>query len=152
MKTRRFRSVACLLGCLGSAAIVGHAAVLPSQEVLNTYPYQPDLVAVPAPTPAVATTSPIVDPAFRADEPPERSFKDMELAMARQRDQRKESLWVWELRWNTELRVIGRPSFHEVDIPWSPMTSPTDITFSPSSTGSVSNRLQTNVPLATITW
>lgn len=152
MQTHHLRSLALLLGGLG-CAVIGRGADSPSQEVLASYPYQPNLVALPAVPNAVAPLdAPIVMPTFHAVEPADRSFRDLELAMARARARQAHALFVWELRWNTELQAVVRPTFQEIDIPWSPMTSPSDIAFSPSSIGSVSNKLQARVPLASLSW
>jgi hypothetical protein len=149
MKSPTLRRLALVLGCLSGAVAVSRGDVTPTQEVLESYPYQPELVALPdaAPLPA-----PVVMPAFRTLAPVELSFRDMEIAMAKAQAKRAQALFVWELRWNTELKVIGRPSVGAIDIPWSPMTSPSTIAFSPGSIGSVNAKLQARVPLATLTW
>jgi hypothetical protein len=149
MKTPTLSSLALFLGCLSVAVAVSRGDVTPTQEVLASYPYQPELVALPG---AAPSPPPVVMPAFRTLAPVGLSFRDMEIAMAKAKAQRAHSLFVWELRWNTELKLVGRPSVGAIDIPWSPMTSPAAVAFSPGSIGSVNAKLQARVPLAILSW
>jgi len=150
MKAHRFRSLIWLVGCVGCAALADATTDSPTREVLDAYPYQPAIVA-----PAVAAPvagSPAVTPAFKASPPPDRMNEELPFIFAEQDARSQDALYVWELQFNTELRVLGKPRFQQLAIPWSPMTSMTDLAFSPSSVDSSTSKLQGRFPLVTVVW
>ena len=150
MKTHRFRGLFWLVGCLGCAVLADEAADSPSQEVLNAFPYQPAVVALPAVPPSIL--NPDVSPGFLAQEQNYRTAEKLQPILTAEDEKSADSLYHWDLAWNTELEVIVKPSVQELVIPWSPMTTTSDITFEPSSLGSSTSRLQARFPLLSLTW
>jgi hypothetical protein len=151
MNTQRFCSLICVVGCLSSAAL--GAADSPTREVLNSYPYQPELVARPATPPVAARAiNPEVAPGFAASVLNYQDYDALDVAIAAEARRRSDALYVWSLPGDLEAKAIGRPTVQELDIPWSPMTAANDVTFSPGSIGNSSDKLQALVPLFSLNW
>ena len=152
MNTHRFRSLIWLVGCLGCAALAAEASDLPSRALLDSYPYQPALVALPTPRVAPATVNPVVAPSFVELVPDYRESEALEAAFAEQRRQKDDALFIWNLDWNEQLQAICKPTFREMVIPWSPMTTTSDLTFSPSDINGATSKVQVRVPLLSLAW
>jgi hypothetical protein len=152
MNTHRFRSLIWLVGCLGCAALADEATESPSQAVLDTFPYQPELVARPTSVPPAPFVHPEVTPSFREIAPDYRSYEALQAELDAQQKEKNDSLFVWNLDWNEQLKAISKPSVHDTVIPWSPMTTTSDVTFSPGGINSATSKLQTWVPLLSLSW
>ncbi len=153
MNTHRFRSLIWLVSLLGCAVFADESADSVTRAVLDSYPYQPDLVALPAGS-AVAShpIAPEVAPAFRAAIQDYSDFYALDAAIKEDEKRRTDALYVWTLPAGFDLKALGRPSVQELDIPWSPMTTATEVTFSPGDIGSTTAKLQARVPLLSLTW
>src|SRR3984957_10952751 len=111
MKTHRFRCLIWLLGCLGCAALADEAMDSPSREVLNSYPYQPALVAVPAvPNVPPEIVQPEVTPAFMSEAEDYRLYDALQPILQAEDEKSRDALYVWDLPWNTQLQVLVKPS------------------------------------------
>jgi hypothetical protein len=153
MKTHRFRCLIWLVGCLGCAALADEAIDSPSQEVLTSYPYQPALVALPSGAnvpPQII--QPEVTPAFMAQATDYRLYDSLQPVFKAEDEKSQDALYVWNLPWNTQLEVLVKPSVQPLVIPWSPMTTVSDVTFSPSSIDSSTSKLQARFPLVSLVW
>jgi hypothetical protein len=152
MNTHRFRSLIWLVGCLGCAALADEATETPSQAVLDSFPYQPELVARPTAIRAAQTINPEVTPEFRDVAPDYRSYEAIQAALDEQKREKNDALFVWNLDWNEQLKAIVKPTVHETVIPWSPMTTTSDLTFAPGGVNSATSKLQAWVPLVSLSW
>jgi hypothetical protein len=144
-------SLAFLAGALGCAAFADDANDLPSRELLNSYTYQPlpSIILPDAPNPAVF--EPTVAPDFKATEPTDYHWRDLEEAMARNQPE-AHVLFAWDWRANSQWQLLGRPDLGEINIPWSPMTTPNDSTIPTASTNNATARLQARFPLVSLVW
>jgi hypothetical protein len=153
MNTHRFRSLIWLAGFLGCAVLADESVDSPTRAVLNSFPYQPELVAPPA---AAATASrpitPEVAPGFRASIQDYSDYYALDAAIKADEKRRPDALYSWTLPAGFELKAIGRVSVQELDISWSPMTTATEVTFSPGDIGSSTSKLQARVPLLNLVW
>jgi hypothetical protein len=153
MKTHRFRSLIWLAGCLGCAALADQATDSPTQAVIDSFPYQPELVARPtAPVVSTPIVNPEVAPAFREIAPDYRDYEALKAAMDADQQKKDDALIVRNLDWNEQFKALGKPSFQETVIPWSPMTTTSDLTFSPGSIDTATSKLQAHVPLISLYW
>jgi hypothetical protein len=153
MNTHRFRNLTWLVGFLGCAVLADESANSPTRAVLDAYPYQPELVALPA-TPAAASRpiAPEVAPSFAASAQDYSDFYALDASVKADEKRRTDALYVRSLPAGFELKAIGRPGVQELDIPWSPMTTSTEVTFSPGNIGSSTGKLQARLPLVSVTW
>jgi hypothetical protein len=153
MNTHRFRSLVLLLSFLGCAALAEESTHSPTRAVLDSYPYQPELVALP-PSSVVAFPpfAPEVAPAFAASAQDYSDFYALDAAIKADEKRRTDALYVRSLPAGFQLKAVGRPIVQELDIPWSPMTTATDVAFSPGDIGSSTSKLQARVPLLSLTW
>ncbi len=153
MNTHRFRSLVWLVSFLGCVVLADESTISPTRAVLNSFPYQPELVALPAnAAPPSQPITPEVSPAFRASLQDHSGFYALDAAIKADEKRRTDALYVWMLPAGFELKAIGRPDFQELDIPWSPMTTASEVTFSPGDIGSSTAKLQARVPLLSLVW
>jgi hypothetical protein len=142
--------LAFLAGTLGCAALADGATDLPSRESLNSYTYQPlSSITLPgSPNPAVF--EPIVAPDFATAKATSYNWRDLEEAMARTKAP-SHVLFTWSWRSDAQWQMLGRPDVQSLNIPWSPMTTPNNSSFSPSG-DNATTKLQARFPLVTLVW
>lgn len=153
MNTHRFRSLIWLFGFLGCAVLADESDNSVTHSVLDAYSYQPELV-VPSATsaPSSRRIAPEVTPAFAASGQDYSNFYALDAAITADEKRRTDALYAWKLPAGFELKAVGRPSLQELDIPWSPMTTATEISFAPGDIGSSTGKLQARLPLLSLTW
>jgi hypothetical protein len=157
MKRICIHSLLFLAGALGCAAFADETTDSPSRELLDSYPYQPALLALPSTVIATdanpAVFEPTVAPNFAATKPPRYDWRDLDEAFAREKDlPATHALYVWDWRQDSQWQILSRPDVQQLNIPWSPMTTPTDATLSPASMTGATAKLQVRVPLVTLVW
>lgn len=149
MDTHCSRGLIRLFGCLGAMLAAAASADSPTRQALDAFSF----AAIPATRPAApgAVETPEVAPSFLALRPDDGTAAALNAALAAEQE-KSPALIVWNLKWNTQLTVLGRPTVHKMLIPWSPMTTNSDLTFSPSSLGGSTSKLQARLPLVSMTW
>jgi hypothetical protein len=144
-------SLALFAGALGCAALAHGASDLPSRELLNSYSYQP-LPAITLPDgPNPAVFAPTVAPDFEVTKAANYDWRDLEEAMARNKAE-AHVLFTWDWRRNATWQILSRPNVEEINIPWSPMTTPNDSTIPSASVGNATAKLQARFPLVSLVW
>ena len=84
--------------------------------------------------------------------PPHYDWQGMEQGMAWDQARQSHALYTRDWHWNTQWQILGRPDVHRLNIPWSPMTTPTDATLSPASADAAMGKLHVRVPLVSFLW
>jgi hypothetical protein len=154
MNTHRFRSLIWLVGCMGCAVLADEATDSPTRELMDSYPYQSAIVALPATsTPApVPSLAPQVSPGFLAVQEDYRTYSALQTIFDEQDKKTDSALYLRNLNGGSQLGLLGKPSIQETVIPWSPMTTVSDVAFTPGGVDSASSKLQAHFPLVSLSW
>jgi hypothetical protein len=157
MKRICIHSLLFLAGAMGCAAFANETTDSPSRELLESYSYQPELLALPSTVIATdanpAVFEPTVAPDFANAKPHRYDWRDLDEAFAYEKTlPAAHALYTWNWRNESQWQVLSRPDVQQVNIPWSPMTTPNDATLSPASIDSATSKLQVRFPLVTLVW